>query len=71
MAEDITEGACPFCGESDFLLMDEDDIHWVMCLTCRTCGPTASTPEKAHEYWIERYEEDAGFLARRLVSLAN
>lgn len=56
---------CPFCLKSDLIMMDDDDVHYALCMECRCCGPTAETPELAIAAWCDRPDpSDPGFISR-------
>ena len=47
---------CAFCGNSDLMAMEDDERHYVTCVTCFSSGPIADTPELAMLSWCERYD---------------
>jgi hypothetical protein len=60
---------CPFCGEGHLLMFEEEDRHWVGCLSCRACGPCSDDRMEALLAWTDRADLDPTFEtgARRTV----
>jgi hypothetical protein len=55
---DPVQTFCPFCGQCDLLPMDDEGVCYLLCMECRTCGPTAESHEQALLAWCDRYNPD-------------
>ena len=50
--EQLEVSLCIFCGGEELELVEHDFEEWgVVCETCKTCGPSAATPETAVNGW--------------------
>lgn len=56
--------SCPFCVSSDlymdFDIIDEEELHFVVCHGCGTEGPTSPLPDVARMLWNIRQPEGKG-----------
>lgn len=52
--EHTDESNCPFCNSADILLLEDEGVHFALCLDCRSSGPLAPSPEQAHVLWCDR-----------------
>jgi hypothetical protein len=49
---------CPFDGAIDLIVNEDDGKHYMLCLQCYSCGPTADTYEEAIAAWCDRYNPE-------------
>jgi Lar family restriction alleviation protein len=50
---EITE-ICPFCGDDETVVIQEDSGFCVLCYNCNAKGSTADTEDYAIIHWNER-----------------
>lgn len=55
---DDRDWACPWCPTAEFLMMDDDGKHYILCLSCRCCGPCCDSAEEALLAWLDRNQPD-------------
>jgi hypothetical protein len=60
MAEaEVETPTCPFCSGNSLLMMDDDDLFYILCLECRACGPVEDTADEALFSWTYRADPEA------------
>ena len=50
---------CPFCGGEDLTMVECEEMFFVGCYDCTTCGPAEETEEAATEAWNRRADNAA------------
>jgi hypothetical protein len=59
---------CPFCCEGDLLMMEDCETFFLLCLSCKACGPVEQSAEDAMDSWAMRpTKEDIEELSKRQV----
>lgn len=68
---DQEDHICDFCGECDQIAMEDEHIFYVMCLSCKACGPVGNSHDEAFLLWCTRIRKDdedrVHYMAKRLV----